>query len=130
MYNNLDFILKYKQPRIINLWILILKVMLILFIVFMFIPYNTYKNYIGYVVIENNRSYILLNRDTSLNKNLYINGKKYKYEIVENSDYIKIKLDLEDSLKIDSLYLDINIKSDKKTLFKVLKNKIKKGIGL
>jgi len=130
MYNNLDFILKYKQPRIINSWILILKVMLILFIVFMFIPYNTYKNYIGYVVIENNCSYILLNRDTSLNKNLYINGKKYKYEIVENSDYIKIKLDLEDSLKIDSLYLDINIKSDKKTLFKVLKNKIKKGIGL
>lgn len=130
MYNNSEFILKCKLPRIVNSWLLVLKIMLILLIIFMFIPYNTYQNYIGYVEIKNNNSFLLLERNTPLNKNLYINGKKYKYEILENKEYIKIKLDLEESLKIDSLYLNVDIKSDKKTLFKVLKNKIKKGIGL
>ena len=130
MYSNSEFILKYKLPKIVNSWLILLKIMTILFIIFMFIPYNTYQNHIGYVEIKNNNSYILLEKNTPLNKNLYINGKKYEYKIVDNKDYIKIKLELEDSLKIDSLYLNVNIRSDRKTLFKVLKNKIKKGIGL
>ena len=130
MYSNSEFILKCKLPKIVNSWLLILKIVTMLFIIFMFIPYNTYHTYLGYVSIKNNNSYILLEKNTPLNKNLYINGKKYEYEIVDNKDYIKIKLDLDDSLKIDSLYLNINIRSDRKTLFKVLKNKIKKGIGL
>lgn len=130
MYNNSEFILKYKLPKIVNSWLIILKILLFLFALFIFIPFNTFQNYIGCVEIKNNNSYILLEKNTSLNKNLYINGKKYKYEIVENEEYIKIKLDLEDSLKIDSLCLNVNIRSDRKTLFKVLKNKIKKGIGL
>lgn len=130
MYNNSDFILKYKTPKIINSWILILEIILILLIVLIFIPYNSYQTYIGYVNLEDNNAYIILNKDASLNKNLYINGKKYKYKIVEISDYIKIKLNLEDSLKVNSLYLKVNIRSDKKTLFEVIKNKLKKGIGL
>ena len=130
MYNNSEFILKYKLPKIVNSWLLILKILLLLFALFMFIPYNTFQNYIGCVEIKNNNSYILLEKNTPLNKNLYINDKKYKYEIVENKDYIKIKLDLEENLKIDSLCLNVNIRSDRKILFKVLKNKIKKGIGL
>lgn len=130
MYSSSEFILKYKLHSIVNSWILVLKIILLLFIIFMFIPYSTYHTYIGYVSIKDNQSYIFLEKDTSLNKNLYINGKKYKYKIVENNDYIKIKLDLEDSLKIDSLYLNVDIESDRKTLFKVLKNNIKKGIGL
>ena len=130
MYNNSDFILKYKLPNIINSWLLVLKIVLVLFIIFMFIPYNTYNNYIGYVVIENNNSFILLNKNTFLNKNLYINGKKYKYKIVDDDEYIKIQINLEEELKIDSLYLNVNIRSGKKTLFKVIKNKIQKGIGL
>ena len=130
MYNNSSFILKGKLPNIINSWILVLKIVLVLFIIFMFIPYNTYNNYIGCVIVEKNNTYILLQKDTPLNKNLYIEGKKYKYKIVDTKDVIKIQLDLEESLRVNSLYVNINIRSDKKTLFKVLKNKIKKGIGL
>lgn len=128
--DNREFILKYKLPKIVNSWILVLKIISILFIIFMFIPYNTYQNYIGYVELKNNNSYILLNKNTPLNKNLYIKGKKYEYKIEENTDYIRIKLDLDDSLRINSLYLNVSIKSDRKTLFKVLKDKIKKGFGL
>ncbi len=128
--NNSEFILKYKTPRIINSWLLILKILLVLFIILLFIPYNTYNNYIGYVVIIDNNSFIILDKGTPLNKNFYIDGKKYEYEIVENNEYTKIKLDLDDTLKINSLYINISIRSDRKTLFKVLKNKIKKGFGL
>ena len=130
MYNNYDFILKHKLPKIINAWTLVLKTLVLLFIFSLFIPYNTYKNYIGRVKIQNNNSYILLEKNTPLNKNLYIDGKKYKYEIIDISDYTKIKIDLDEYLKVDSLYVNISIGSDKKTLFNELKNKIKKGIGL
>ena len=130
IYDNTTFILKYETPKIVKSWLLVLKIFFGLFIIFMFIPYNTYKTYIGYVLLENNQSFILLDRNTTLNKNLYINDKKYEYEIVDTYDYIKIKIDLEEELKINSLYLNISIRSDRKTLFEVLKNKIKKGIGL
>ena len=130
MYSNSSFILKCTPPRIINSWLLVLKIILILFIVFLFIPYNTYENYTGVVDIKDNNSFILLPKDAQLNKNLYINGNKYEYKVVDTNNYIKIKLDLEEDLRIRSLYLNVNIRSGKRTLFKVIKEKIKKGFGL
>lgn len=130
IYDNTTFILKYETPKIVKSWLLVLKIFLGLSIVFMFIPYNTYQSYIGYVVVENNQSFILLDKKIKLNKNLYIHDKKYEYEILDTYDYVKIKIDLEEELKINSLYLNINIRSDRKTLFEVFKNKIKKGLGL
>ena len=130
IYDNTTFILKYETPKIVKSWLLVLKIFLGLSIVFMFIPYNTYQSYIGYVVVENNQSFILLDKKINLNKNLYIHDKKYEYEILDTYDYVKIKIDLEEELKINSLYLNINIRSDRKTLFEVFKNKIKKGLGL
>ena len=130
LYDNTTFILKYETPKIVKSWLLVLKIFLGLSIVFMFIPYNTYQSYIGYVVVENNQSFILLDKKIKLNKNLYIHDKKYEYEILDTYDYVKIKIDLEEELKINSLYLNINIRSDRKTLFEVFKNKIKKGLGL
>lgn len=130
IYNNSDFILQYKIPKIVNSWLLVLKTILILFIISLFIPYNTYKTYIGYVSLKDNNSYIILPKNTKLNKNLYINGKKYEYKIINTDNNIEIKIDLEEDLKIDSLYINVDIKDTKKTLFKILKSKIKKGIGL
>lgn len=130
IYENTSFILKHKPPKIINSWLLILKIMLVLFIIFMFIPFNTYKSYIGYVSIEDNQSFIYLAKDAKLTKNLYIKDQKYDYEIVDINNYTKIKIDLEADLKINSLYLNISIRDKRKTLFGDLKNKIKKGLGL
>ena len=125
-----NFILENKIPKCVKKWTLILKITTIIFITFMFIPYNSYKDYIGYVSLEENNSYIYFDKEVYLNKNLYIEGKKYEYEVVDISDYIKIKIDLEDSLKVNSIYLNVSIRSNRKTLFDVLKNKIKKGLGL
>ena len=130
IYDNTSFILEYKTPKTVNSWLLVLKIILVLFIIFMFIPFNTYKTYTGYVLVDNNNSYILFKDNINLNKNLYIRDKKYKYEIVDTNNYTKIKIDLEEDLKINSLYLNISIRSDRKTLFKIIKNKIKKGFGL
>lgn len=130
IYNNTSFILEHRTPKIVMSWLLVLRIILVLFIIFMFIPFNTYKSYIGYVSLENNQSFIYLDRNAKLTKNLYIKDQKYDYEIVDTDNYIKIKINLEEELKIDSLYLSIYVRSDKKTLFKVLKNKIKKGLGL
>ena len=130
IYDNTSFILEYKTPKIVNSWILVLRITFILFIIIMFIPYNTYNSYTGYVVIENNQSFILLDRNIKLYKDLYIGDKKYNYEIVDTNDYIKIKIDLEEKLKINALYIDINIRSDRKNLYQFFKNKIKKGLGL
>ena len=130
IYDNISFILEYKTPKTVNSWLLVLKIILVLFIIFMFIPFNTYKTYTGYVLIDNNNSYILFKDNINLDKNLYIRDKKYKYEIVDTNNYTKIKIDLEEDLKINSLYLNISIRSDRKTLFKIIKNKIKKGFGL
>lgn len=130
IYNNTSFILEYKIPKIVNSWLLILKIIVLLFIIFMFIPFNTFKTYSGYVLIENNNSFILLDKNIELTKNLYIRDKKYDYEIVGIDNYIKIKIDLDEDLKINSLYLNISIRSNRKTLFEVLKNKIKKGFDL
>ena len=130
IYNNTSFILEHKTPKIVNSWLLILKIIMVLFIIFMFIPFNTYKTYSGYVLIENSNSFILLDKNIKLTKNLYIRDKKYDYEIVDIDNYIKIRIDLDEDLKMNSLYLNICIKSEQKTLFEVLKNKIKKGFGL
>ena len=130
IYNNTSFILEYKTPKIVNSWLLILKIIVLLFIIFMFIPFNNFKTYSGYVLIENNNSFILLDKNIELTKNLYIRDKKYDYEIVGIDNYIKIKIDLDEDLKINSLYLNISIRSNRKTLFEVLKNKIKKGFDL
>lgn len=134
MYINSE-ILSRKMPKSIISWITILIITFILSLIFINIPFNTYKSFNGYIFKYKEKFYIrvLINKsDFPIYKKdtLYIKDKKYKYEII-NIDKKKYILDLrlDSSIKIENNIVIVNIKKEKTTVFKILKNKIKKGIG-
>ena len=136
IYNNSAIILNNKIPKKIISWITILVLILVIFIIFSFIPFNIYKSYFGYIKIENNNAYLIANLEDGdfpviKNKILYINGQKYEYEFIgiEDKELI-LKIELDESLKIDNNIVRANILKTRTTLFKIIKNKIKKGFGL
>lgn len=136
IYNNSAIMLNKKTPKKITSWITILIILTFIFIIFSFIPFNIYKPLIGYVDITNNSSYLVLNVDDSdfpMNKNneLYIKNKKYDYKIVEISeDNIILDINLENKLKIQNNILTVNFLKERTTIFKIIKNKMKKGFGV
>ena len=128
-------ILSRKMPKSIISWITILIITFILSLIFINIPFNTYKSFNGYIFKYKEKFYIrvLINKsDFPIYKKdtLYIKDKKYKYKII-NIDKKKYILDLrlDNSIKIENNIVIVNIKKEKTTVFKILKNKIKKGIG-
>ena len=136
IYNNSAIILSNKTPSIIRYWIIILIILTLLFIVIIFIPFNIYKSYNGYVIIKGKNSYLNLVtniKDFPINKNkkLYIKEDNYEYEIIDIKDTnIILDVNLKDNIKINNNIVKVNILKDRTTLFKILKNKIKKGFGL
>lgn len=136
IYNNSAIILNRKAPKSIISWITILILLLILLTIFLFVPFNVYKTYSGYVSIDNDYSYLNLFvniSDFPINKsnNLYIKNDKYKYEIISiNEGELKLKVNLEDKIRFENNIVIVNILKDRTTVFKMLKNKIKKGFGL
>ena len=136
IYNNSAIILNNKTPKKIISWITILIILTILFVVFSFIPFNIYKPLVGYVDITNNSSYLILNisnSDFPVNKNneLYIKNKKYNYKIVKiEEDKLILKVNLDNNLKIQNNMITANILKNRTTIFKIIKNNIKKGFGV
>lgn len=136
IYNNSAIILKRKTPKIIISWITILITSISLLIIFSFVPFNIYKTYGGYITIENDNSYINLFINESdfpiyNNYNLYIKNTEYSYEVISIShDELKLELNLEDKLRINNNYIFVNILESRTTLFKIIKEKIKKGFGI
>jgi hypothetical protein len=136
IYNNSAVILNNKNPSLIKYWITILIILYLLFLVLLFIPFNIYSNYIGHVILKENESYISITLDKSdfpINKNnkLYIKDKSYKYNVIhieDNSVLINIKLD--ENIRINNNMLVVNILKNRTTIFKIIKNKIKKGFDL
>ena len=123
-----------NRPKSIISWITILIIVLILSLIFINIPFNTYKGFNGYIFKYEKKFYIrlLVNKsDFPVNKKdtLYIKDKKYKYKVI-NIDRKKYILDLklEDSIKINNNIVRVNIKKEKITVFKILKNKIRKDL--
>ena len=123
-----------NKPKSIISWITILITILILSLIFINIPFNVYKSFNGYIVKYNKNFYIrlLINKsDFPVNKNgiLYIKDKKYKYKVI-NIDRKKYILDLklDESIKINNNIVKVNIKKEKITVFKILKNKIRKDL--
>ena len=128
-------ILSRKMPKSIISWITILIITFILSLIFINIPFNTYKSFNGYIFKYKEKFYIrvLINKsDFPIYKKdtLYIKDKKYRYKII-NIDKKKYILDLrlDNSIKIENNIVIVNIKKEKTTVFKILKNKIKKGFG-
>ena len=136
IYNDSALILNNKIPSVINSWFIILIILSLLFIVISFIPFNMYSTYSGFVITNDEESYISLNLEKSdfpINKNnkLYIKDKSYKYKIlsIEDTDVL-ISIKLKDDIKIDNNIVVVNILKNRTTLFKIIKNKIKKGFDL
>ena len=133
IYNDSAIILEKKTPRKIISWITILIILLCLFIVFSTIPFNIYKPFIGKVNITKNKTFLILNLNNSgfpitKHNKLYIKNKEYNYEIVSIEDNILlIDINLDNSLKIQNNIIKVNILKERTTIFKIIKNKIKKG---
>ena len=136
IYNNSAIILSNKTPNFIKSWIIILIILSLLFIIISFIPFNTYSTYNGIVIEKDKESYINLNLEKSdfpisKNNKLYIKDKNYKYKILNIEDSsILISIKLKDDIKINNNIVTVNILKNRTTLFKIIKNKIKKGFDL
>ena len=136
IYNDSAIILDNKTPKKIISWITILIMLLILFLIFSFIPFNVYKPLIGYVEIKDNNSYLILDineSDFPINKDnkLYIKNEKYDYKIISVKDNkLIISINLSNNLKINGNTITVNILKNRTTLFKIIKNKIKKGFDV
>lgn len=136
IYNNSAIILEKKTPKSIISWITILIILILLFIIFSFIPFNIYKSLVGYVDIVDSNSYLVLNFNysdfpISINNKLYIKNKQYNYKIVSiEKDKLILSLNLDNNFKIQNNIITINILKNRTTLFKIIKNKIKKGFDV
>ena len=134
IYNNKAAILYRKTPKNIFSWICILIILLITFIICSFIPFNVYKAYYGKLNISNEVAYFEIKLEYSdfpvgTYKKLFIGDKKYDYEIVNiSNNVLTLKINLDEKLNIKDNITIINILKDRTTLFKIIKNKIKKGI--
>ena len=136
IYNDSAIILEKNTPKKIVSWITILVILLILFVVFSMVPFNIYKPFIGKVNITNNKTLVGLDLSNSgfpvnqYNK-LYIKNKEYNYRIVSIEDNILyVDINLDESLKIQNNIVNVNILKDRTTIFKIIKDKIKKGFDV
>ena len=136
IYNDSAVILEKKTPKKIISWITILVILLSLFVVLSMVPFNIYKPFTGKVNITNNKTFLKLNLNYSgfpvnqYNK-LYIKNKEYSYKVISIEDNILlIDINLDEDLKIQNNVVNVNILKDRTTIFKIIKNKIKKGFGV
>lgn len=136
VYNDSAIILDRRTPKSIISWLTILIVLLVFFSIIIFIPFNIYKSYAGYISIDDNNTYITLNLDESdfpISKKdiLYIKDNKYNYKIVSiNNNNVMLKANLNSDIEIENNIVLVNILKQRTTLYRILKNKIKKGFGL
>lgn len=136
IYNDSAIILEKKTPKKIISWITILIVLLSLFVVFSIIPFNIYKPVYGKVNITDNKTFVILNFNGSdfpfdKSNKLYIKNKEYTYKVVSIEDnLVLLDINLDDNLKIQNNIITMNILKNRTTIFKIIKNKIKKGFDI
>ena len=136
IYNNSALILNTKTPSFIKSWIIILIILSLLLGIILFIPFNIYSNYYGHVIVDNNQSYIDLTLDKTdfpINKNnkIYIKKDKYNYKILSIKNHnVLLDVKLKRDIKINNNIVMVNVLRNRTTLFKIIKNKIKKGFDL
>lgn len=123
IFNNSAIILENKLPKRIKSWITVLILLLIFFIPISFVNFNTYKMYYG--VYKNNQITVYSN-NFPLNKKLYINGKKYNYEILNiNDEKVILNIKLDNNLKFENNALYLNVLESRTNLFSLFKRKWK-----
>lgn len=125
IFNNSAIILEKKVPKRIVSWITILISLTIVLIFLCFYKFNIYVKYVG---IYKDNTLIISNSFFPLNKNnrLYIENKKYDYEIIDIlSDEVILKIKLNNNLKINKNKLNVYIFKYKKNIYTIIKNKWK-----
>ena len=142
MENNVFNVSAYKirtsKPSKIKSYITILTLTVIIFIIILFIPYHKYDRYMSYV--DNDQFVVIVDSNYFNNKRkqLYIDGRKYKYKINSISDkYIEngnvyyelfVNVKLPKRLNIDSNVIEIAFQNPQTNLFKEITKKLKKGM--
>ena len=139
-FKNSKMKIMYSSPSRIISWITIVLIIIISFLIIsIFYKYNTYIKLISYVNINEkyNIRGIIEKKDMPIKKNykLYIEGKRYEYEIVDIKEYdnyyeLFIKCKVDKNLLINNNLLTLNFVKNKTTLMNEIIKKIKKGMML
>lgn len=136
IYNNSAMILNKKTPKQVYSWITILILLIIVSIILFLIPFNIYKTYLGSLILDNDKTYIKLslnNNDFPIKKKnkLYIENDCYNYEVINiNNLEVLLSINLKDEIRINNNIVVVNVIKSRTTVFKTIKEKIKKGFGL
>lgn len=133
LFNDSARIINNINRKSIISWNTILLLIIICFLIFINVPFNKYNVCVG-TIKEENEFYIKIDKTESnfpikKTDKLYIEYKEYNYKIKEiNDNYIVIKLNLEDKYKIDNNMVLVKFKSDKTSIYKILKELIKEEL--
>ena len=123
IFNNSAIILERKVPIKIVSWITILIMLSIIFIILSFVNFNIYQKYSALYL---NNKLIVYGDAFPHNNKLYIENKKYKYEILSiDNNKIILDIDLDENLKVNNSIITINVLKDRTNIFSIIKRKWK-----
>lgn len=136
VFKNSKMKIMYSSPSRIISWITIVLIIIVsFFIISISYRYNTYIEVISYVNINEkyNIRGIIEKKDMPIKKNykLYIEGKRYEYEIVDIKEYdnyyeLFIKCKVDKNLLINNNLVTLNFIKNKTTLMNEIIKKIRK----
>lgn len=136
IFKNSKMKIMYSSPSRIISWITIVLVIIVsFFIISISYRYNTYIEVISYVNINEkyNIRGIIEKKDMPIKKNykLYIEGKRYEYEIVDIKEYdnyyeLFIKCKVDKNLLINNNLVTLNFIKNKTTLMNEIIKKLRK----
>jgi len=136
VFKNSKMKIMYSSPSRIISWITIVLVIIVsFFIISISYRYNTYIEVISYVNINEkyNIRGIIEKKDMPIKKNykLYIEGKRYEYEIVDIKEYdnyyeLFIKCKVDKNLLINNNLVTLNFIKNKTTLMNEIIKKLRK----
>lgn len=135
VFKNSKMCIMYKNPSKIISWISIVSIFTFIFIIIsLFYKFNVYISVISYV--DNKDKYnikAIVDRKTmpfKKNYELYIEGKKYEYEVIEIKEYdtyyeMYLNCNLDKELLINNNPITLNFVKRKSTLMNEFIRKIK-----
>lgn len=136
VFKNSKMKIMYSSPSRIISWITIVLIIIVsFFIISISYRYNTYIEVISYVNINEkyNIRGIIEKKDMPIKKNykLYIEGKRYEYEIVDIKEYdnyyeLFIKCKVDKNLLINNNLVTLNFIKNKTTLMNEIIKKLRK----
>lgn len=143
--DSMNYVISSKSFKLPTFMKIILTLLVIFIIFILNYKISIYDTYEAVVVKKGDDYYVqtMVRTDKQVfihDNTLLINGKEYTYRVLNIDDYIyidnqkymivNISIDLEKEYKINNNYLNLKQKRKKETLFKLIFEKLKKGIYL